>query len=293
MKNILIIILLLTAYSQSCFGQNSYDRINKYGLFNVGINGLVAGVGALINRKDNQKKFEAFSKGFVKGSIGGVIEVVGSEMTYKIGQKNSLGYAWASRLTSSIGNSITYNAALNNKWWENWYFNLGVLRLEYKFKENKFKTRIFVSSLYGVSISGSQAKFDLKKSLASGILIFRKNGSLSAFGRNTNGFGFVSSISYNQNIGEQEFYDLIAHETMHIIQYDNLVWFNPLIAKINNNLKNNSKAINSISKFVYFDLNGLGLFGMYGLEINQSWECRFLEREAEYYSLNKKYRKCN
>lgn len=260
---------------------------------NIGINGLVGGIGALINKKPSQKIHKVVFKGFGQGCLGGTFQTIGKSLTYQIGAKQNLSYGWAARITNSIGNSITQNAANNDNFWEHWHFNLGVIRFDYSVKNKKFRARLFPSSIFGIITAAKQAELDLKSSLQSSVLIYKRDGFVSLLGRPALGFGVVSSIAYDRNIQGQQYYELMAHEMMHILQYENLVWINPMLKKVDAQLKLSNTIYKNLSKYLYFDLNGLTFFGLYSTELNKDWQCRHIEREAEFFSRKITYPKCN
>jgi hypothetical protein len=263
---------------------------------NVGINGVIGGVGALTNIKKDERPVKVFVKGFAQGCLGGAFTLIGKDLTYQIKSRNNLGYAWPARLTNSIGNSITQNAASNSNFWERWHFNLGLVRFDYAVTANKFQARFFPSSLYGVMVAGRQGTFSLKRSLQTGILVFERNGFVTfPFGNNQpfGGIGIVSSIAINKNIRGGDFYDLMAHETMHILQYDNMIWVNPFFNKLDTKWKAKSEFYRTAGNYVYFDLNGLTIFALYYMQVGQPWDCRWLEREAEHFSRRILMPKCD
>jgi len=71
---------------------------------------------------------------------------------------------------------------------------------------------------------------------------------------------------------------------VHILQYENMVWINPMLSKVDEKLKRNNKFYQKASKYVYFDFNGPTILGLYMTQINKPWECRFIEREADHFS---------
>ena len=113
-----------------------------------------------------------------------------------------------------------------------------------------------------------------------------------AFGGLSIGVGAVSSIAVDKNITGKEYYGLMAHEVLHILQYDNMVWVNPFLNRMDKKLKERSKIYQKTSKFIYFDFNGLTILGLYMTQINRPWECRFIEREADLYSRRTTWPNC-
>jgi len=288
-----ILLILIFALGIKLDAQSFKEQRREFVFANIGINGIVGGLGALVNKKKNEKPLKVFAKGFGQGCLGGTFQLLGKELTYQINTKENLSYAWAARITNSIGNSITQNAASNINFWERWHFNLGVLRFDYHITNNKFQARLFPSSIYGIIVGGSQAKLNFKRSLQTGIMIFERDGNVRALGGLSIGVGAVSSIAINKNVQGKDYYSLMAHEVMHILQYDNMVWVNPFLNKLDNKLKSNNSFYQKASKYIYFDFNGMTIFGLYMLQINKPWECRFIEREADHFSREIHWPTCN
>jgi len=291
MKKAILLILIFSIIIK-LNAQDFKKQRREFAIANIGINGIVSGLGALTNKKKDEKNFKVFLKGFGQGCLGGTFQVLGKELTYQITSKEKLSYAWAARITNSIGNSITQNAASNINFWERWHFNLGLLRFDYQIKENKLKARLFPSSIYGTIVTASQGNLNLKRTLQTGVMIYERDGLVWAFGGLSIGVGAVSSIAVDKNITGKEYYGLMAHEVLHILQYDNMVWVNPFLNRMDKKLKERSKLYQKTSKFIYFDFNGLTILGLYMTQINRPWECRFIEREADLYSRRTTWPNC-
>jgi len=285
--------MILISFGIKTEAQEFYKDKGEFVIVNMGINGLVGGIGALINKGNREKPLKVFLKGFGQGCLGGAFQVAGKELTFQITAKQNLTYAWPARITNAVGNSITQNAISNINFWERWHFNLGHFRLDYDVKDREFKARLFPSSIYGTIVTASQGKFNLKNTLQTGILIFESDGRVRALGGEGIGVGAVTSIAVDKNIVGQEYYKLMAHEVVHILQYENMVWINPLLNRIDRKLKKNSTFYNKASKYVYLDFNGLTILGLYMTQINKPWECRFIEREADHYSKRINLAMCN
>lgn len=274
-------------------GQEVNKQSTRYAINNVVINGFLGGVGALINKRDGENGFRVFLKGIGQGCLGGAFQTLGNEMVYKINSQQNLTYAWPARITSSIGNSISQNAASNINFWERWHLNLGFFRFDYKVKEKSFQARLSPTALVGTGIAASQGKFSLSKTLQTGILIFESKDLVWSLGGRSIGVAAYSSIAFDKNVTGQEFYSLIAHEVVHVMQYENIVWINPMFNKLDNRMKQDNERYNNLSKYIYFDLNGLAFTSTYLTQVNKPWECRSIERAADFYGRRVLWPRCN
>ncbi|MEL6560708.1 MAG: hypothetical protein AAFQ94_21120 [Bacteroidota bacterium] len=294
MKKI-VFVLIITITTLKVQGQSSEFRNQRVQLtiFNVGFNGLIGGVGRVINRSENTSAFQAFKKGFYQGAIGGAISHIGLSLTHQIQVQQNIVYTWPARLVNSFGASIIQNTAEGKRMFDRLHFNLFFTRLEYYPYQRNFRARLFTSSIYGFLVVGNNAKFNLKKSLQTGIFYFESDQNFSLPGLGSSGLatGQVSSIGMSAGLTQDDFYDVYAEETAHILQYDRKVGGNAILLKTNQNLLANSKPYNFLSRYVYFDLNGPLFWLGYRLE-GSTHNCNFFEQEAVNYSYKRAY-KCN
>ncbi|OEJ99826.1 hypothetical protein BFP71_09755 [Roseivirga misakiensis] len=279
--------LSLKANSQNSEFKNQRAEL---AIFNVGMNGLVAGLGSVINKKGGDANFKTFLNGFYKGAIGGGISHIGLSMTNLVFQQKNIAYAWPARIVNSLGSSIVQNAAQDMGMFERLHFNLYITRLEYFPLKRKLKARLFVSSLFGLRIVGRGARFDLGKTLKSGILFFESDGRFSSSLGSGKATGQVSSIGMSSRLEGDEFYDTYAEEVAHILQYDRKVGGNAYLTKFDANLKTSSNFYKSLSKYIYFDMNGPVFWLAYSFE--DATRCNFFEQEAVNYA-NRRLDFCN
>jgi hypothetical protein len=293
-KKVIICCLLILSTSQiSAQSDNFKSDRTELAIFNIGVNALFGGIGSLINKKDNDTNFKTFANGFYKGAIGGTVSHVGLSMSHLIESKQNISYAWPARLVNAMGNSIVQNAAENNKMFERLHFNLYVARLEYFPYRKKFNARFFTSSLYGIVSVGNGSRFDLGKSLQSGILYFEFDGRFqSSFGFSGTGTGQVSSIGMSSDLFGEQFYRIYAEEVAHIQQYDRKVAGNAFVAKLDRKWKEKSKSYNTLSKYIYLDLNGPTFYFAYLIGNRNGYCNNFFEKEAVNYS-NRRVGPCN
>lgn len=283
-KLVIYCLLMLSTFQLTAQSDNFKSQRVRMAAFNIGVNGLLAGIGSLINKKSNENSLKTFCNGFYKGAIGGTISHVGLSMSHLVQTKENIAYAWPARFVNSMGSSIVQNAAENNKMFERLHFNLYIVRLEYLPYKKKFTTRLFTSSIYGILAVGRGSRFGLGKSLKSGILYFESDDGFKFSFGSGRGTGQVSSIGMQSNLEGENFYRIYAEEVAHIEQYDRKVAGNAFLTKLDSKWKENSKFYNKLSKYIYFDLNGPLFWVAYGLE-NGNGKCNnFFEQEAVNYS---------
>lgn len=291
---IIFSLLIGTSFNLNAQSNNFQSERTKMAVFNIGVNGLFGGIGSLINKKEGDKNFRTFINGFYKGAIGGTVSHVGLSMSHLIQSQENIVYAWPARLVNAMGSSIVQNATENNRMFERLHFNLYVARFEYFPYRKEFKTRFFTSSLYGIAAVGSGSKFDLGKSLQSGILYFEFDGRFQSSLVLVSGIGTgqVSSIGMSSDLFGDDFYKIYAEEVAHIQQYDRKVAVNALVTKLDQKWKENSKSYNTLSKYIYLDLNGPVFYLAYRIANVNGYCNNLFEKEAVNYA-NRRVGPCN
>lgn len=278
-------LLIANPFNLNAQSDNFQSERAKMTIFNIGVNGLFGGIGSFINKKDGDKNFKTFINGFYKGAIGGTVSHVGLSMSHLIQSQENIAYAWPARLVNAMGSSIIQNAAENNKMFERLHFNLYLVRLEYFLYQNKFSSKFFTSSLYGIVSVGNGSRFNLGKSLQSGVLYFESDrGFQIAPGFSASGVGQVSSIGIKTDLFGKEFFKIYAEEIAHIQQYDRKVAGNAFVVKLDQKWKESSKSYNTLSKYIYLDLNGPAFYLAYRMANGNGYFNNFFEKEAVNYA---------
>lgn len=256
--------------------QSQHKNNFEAGLFNIGFGGFVGGIGAIINKKPNEKTGRVFLKGFGKGALGGYLLFESKRLVGKFAKTNNYGYVWPSKIINSAGISIIENAAANRNLWEQWHINFGFNRLEF-YTKDKFKMsyRIMPFALGNTVYGFTKGKLDINKSLKIGSFVFVTDNIIKL--RGFQGIAISNSILLLKNTRS----NIISHEIIHVYQYESFSSLNPYlnkpIAKLNKN-----KWFNLYNKIFYTDFNYLTFQGLYS--INKDHKTNFFENEARFYS---------
>ncbi len=287
-KHIVFFILFSFCFSE-IKAQNIEAKVISY---NVLVGGISAGIGALINKKKDQKWHKVFAKGFIVGMGGGALVYAGKKINIMVAKKQELGYAWVSRAVFSAGNSIVENGAANRDFWSQWHYDVGFVRLELKTNGPVSLTPRFMPSTFGgiVFMAVNSNRFDLNTSLRSGSVTFRTNRIRYAptlmASTSSNGFLFVDTLNNSQH-----FYDTYAHEMVHAFQFQEFSGVNNYFIPLSDKWKTNSTTFRKISKWIYFDLNYELMLGNYFIVqggFRGQLYCRnYLENEAEFLSVGR------
>jgi hypothetical protein len=289
-KSCIYFILVVTLSFQTVKSQNLEPRIITY---NVLVGGLTGGIGAMINKKKDQKWHKAFIKGFVIGVGGGAVSYTGKKLNNFISQKRELGYGWLSRAVFSAGNSIVENAASNRPFWSRWHYDIGFMRLELETNGPvSFTPRFMPSAFGGIVFMATNGTFDSHTSFKSGTLTFRADkvnyaSHLSA-STASNGFLFVNSLTQGHL-----FYDIYAHEMIHAFQFQEFSGINYFFKPLTEKWKLKSPRFEKASRWIYGDVNFEAMLFNYfiiqkGYMNNPATYCgNYLENEAEFLSVRR------
>lgn len=286
-----ILVLIMAFHIQLATAQSYSSQRTQYAAINIGLNGVLGGLGAVINKRPSEKFGKVLLKGFSQGCLGGAFVFLGKDLSYKVYERENVGYAWPARIISSIGNSIAQNSANNINFWENWHFNMGFVRLDFNVPDKKFQSRFLPVAAFGILKSTQYGRFNLGKSIAAGVPIFVNDTLI--YNRRTEslarGVTTVTSIAvYNE-----DFYRAFSHELVHALQHENMVHLNSWATRLDSKLKSTYKFYNSASKYMYVDLNALQYAPFVVIDSERNWICRYIEREAEHYSLRTLLPDCN
>lgn len=282
-KRIILIFILLFLFHKSYSQAKETSDINQF-FYNISIGSIIGAVGAVINKKPEQKFGETLFKGFYQGALGGYVTFESKRLINLAQKNNDWKLLWASKLVNAGGNSIKENAALNKNFWEKWHINIGFNRIEFETK-NRFKVNykiLPISLFYTIGIA-SQAKFELGKSLKSGQFIFSSN---------TNRFVETNSIGVTYPGGivlytpDKDNFKVLSHEIIHWYQYNDFSQLETFVEKPLQALNRNNKVFNKINKWIHYDYRYLPAVIWHSIDYQNSvyYYDVFLEREAGYYS---------
>lgn len=256
------------------------------GLANIGLGAVVGGLGALINKKPEEKTGKVFLKGLYQGAFGGYLVFESKRLVGKFAETNNYAYVWPSKLVNSAGASIIENAALNTNFWEVWHLNIGFNRLQF-YTKDKFKVdyRIMPFSLGATVYGFTQGDLDFITSLKTGNFVFAVNkfrGDNSEF--IIGGLAIANVFLYKRNLDFFLLKEIIAHEIIHVYQYEGLSGFNSYLNNFTQKLNIKNNTINNYHKIFYTDFNYLILRGLYN--INPKFDTNIFEIEARFFADN-------
>lgn len=254
-----------------CKAQTFETRRNQFFIMNTLTGGIISGVGAVIHKKPNQTKGNAFLIGFGKGLVGGSLCFAGKYYTYEIKNQRSYWIGWPCKLIHATGASIIENAALNKPMLSNWAMDYGPFRID--ISKNKTKFRVLPFATAGILVHLIQKnKFNTKITLQSGTWHFNsKSDPKQKDGQN---IAIINSVSVDKEKNWKSLsfynnqYNTTAHEIIHTYQQRECLAVN------NFYLKNKGKLI-------YWDIPVFTLPYLVGSIKNERYYSNPYELEAE------------
>jgi hypothetical protein len=272
------IIFLLVVKSGTNFAQQNDTQA---ALFNVGTSTLVSGVGALINKKPDEKGGKVFLRGMWQGALGGALVYNSKQMIYEFGQSDNSAWAWGSKVVNAAGVSIIENAGANQKFLSSWHFNFGFNRIEFNTEKSfKIRYKVMPFALNSFIYSFTKGSFDLEQTLKIGQPFFwAQELESSAVGITvSNSILMIEKWADSKNK---------AHELIHTYQYQGLVVFNTYYAvPFERLLRKENGFTKAYKKWIYTDFNYLIFTGLYSLG-RLGNNCQYdnpYEQDANFYS---------
>ncbi len=271
---IITIILFFSLYINSIAQHNN----TQAALYNIGFGGITSSIGAVLNKKPNEKLGKVLLKGFWQGALGGTVVYGSKQLVYNMHKKHNLDKLWQAKLVNSVGVSIIENAGLNQNFYDKWHINIGFNRLEVDIKNNfKVQYKIMPTALIGTIISTTHGSLNLKYSIQTLTPIFL----------NKNEYAFPFAIINSIVINKDKMKNSLAHEIIHTFQIDDFMSINVFFNKKKKKWTTHSKLINKYNKWFYMDTPSFILLRSVYLIENKNIQCyydNFFEAEANYYS---------
>ncbi len=327
-KIVILTFLINLSHSQSGYTQSDKDRQEAtMFVYNCGLGGITAGVGAVINKRKQEHTMSTFWRGFKYGALGGLLNYGSKRMDYLITKYTdypfkcpnnntsndaALLWAWPSKIIHSVGTSIIENAAANKPdVFQDYNMPIGFINLSVSVK-NKIVVRpqlmpfafgAFLSVLFNITtINNSPCLnekniFKLKESLLLGTPYFSRKSEAINSNVDYNKYAKFGGINPYNTIIIDSHYDssnyaghMKAHELIHSLQQEEYLVFNQYLNKSYNKLINrNHKATKLMEKYIYFDVPYFGLFySLMPFKPNkEDYFETFYEVEAEHFATNR------
>lgn len=283
MKTVVIVMLFLT------FIKTSHAQTNTdIALYNIGLGGIGAGIGAVINKSPEEKIGRVFLKGFWQGSIGGGLVFTSKTMIRELAVEGKLEYAWPAKLTHAAGTSIIENAAHGRPMLSQWHLHIGFNRLELRTIDKvQLSYKIMPISFVYTAVSAIDRTPEWRYMLETGEIIFSTDKDLVTNSRAfTLGNVLVFRDSSLRRQRESRNFYTLGHELIHVYQYYDYNFTNSYFTKSFDVWSKKSSKFNKLNTIFHWDLQAAFKGGLYRLEeinINNKFD-NFFEYEAEFFS---------
>lgn len=280
--NYKLIIFCVLFFNTGLQNINAQSNDTEMALYNIGFGSVFSGVGAMINKKPEEKWHKVLLKGMVQGAAGGYLIFESKKLIGKIESKQSWEYSWYAKFVNSAGISIIENAASNRNFYDKWHLNIGFNRLELETRGRlKLNYKVMPMSLIATTYSLINHNFEWERTLQTGELVF---SGFTIKDYNASGTALANVVVMDKT--EINSHAILAHEFIHVYQYYDFNVFNTYLNKPLQYLSSNSKTFDKLSNYLYYDFQGIVFYSMYFL-LNENRNCyydNFFENEAGYYS---------
>ncbi|MEP6260083.1 MAG: hypothetical protein ABJ092_00790 [Gillisia sp.] len=256
------------------------------GLFNVGVGSIIGGMGAVINKKPEEKLGNTILKGLGQGALGGYLVFESKRLVREFAKSGKYGYLWPSKIVNAAGTSVIENAAANRDFWKRWHLNIGFNRFEISTENNlELKYRIMPFALVGTISSLTRGKLNPELSLKTGTLIFDTN----IIPNEANSIIYGTVPLYTNSIlilNNENGLEALPHEIIHTYQYESFSGINSFLDRPVEFIGTKNRIISLYHKIFYTDYNHIlnqGLYYLANPSGTNQLENNFFEKEAIFY----------
>ena len=284
---LLFLIIISLSFPEPSNSQNNNAQAAFY---NIGIGSVFSGMGAVINKKPEEKFWKVLLKGMAQGALGGYLVYESKNLISRIPKHEKLEYAWPAKLVNSAGISIIENAASNRDFWEQYNLNIGFNRIEFHTQDKfRIKYRIMPAAMLLTAFTAFGNKFEVERSLRSGEFIFSAREVYNQrYNQHMGGYAVGTSTVIRSDLLDN--FRIFAHEFIHIYQYYDFNVFNAHVKIPLDVLKKESGFFRTMDKIFHYDFQypfrtSLNMIQNWDDKtIFERYENNIFEIEADYYS---------
>lgn len=288
MKLTTLLLLLSFLFPKSSSSQSYNKQNDKVLAYNLAINSIIGGIGGAINKKKGEKIGHAFLKNFLTGGLGGVVKYTAKYQTYYLRYDEQSYYAPLNRVVFFLGHSITMNASMNARTFENLFFNYMGINMNYQPYEkmgNRFSAKLSIGTIYsGLSFAFTGNKFNLNKSLEYGQLYFELNPNTEINGLKVAGLGSYNSFAIEHLRPRQPTQSVVPHEIIHTYQKYDYFALGSFYKKKFDSILTKNKLYNFTTKYIDYDYQFIFQIALYIAQPKPRYYKNFFEFEAEHFS---------
>lgn len=282
-----LLVFLVLVLSKSAFSQNYQSQQSEIFAYNLLSNGLICGISGAINKDKGEKAFPTFLKNFGKGCLGGFIKYSAKKQSFYLRYDSHEYLAPINRAYFFLGHSVSMNASLNKRTFENFYFNFYGVDFNfrpYEEKGNRFSGRLSMGTVTSVIyFSALGHKLDFFKSLEYGQFFFELDPDTKIDGISIAGLASYNSFAIEKDSRGVYSQSVIPHEMVHNYQYYDFFTLSSFYqAKLDTAL-NEVSLYRKASKFLNFDYQPIFFSGLYNIQPKPRYYRNYFEYEAEHF----------
>lgn len=291
MRIIITVLILLAAtflINKKTRAQSYQGQRNQIFAYNILSNGLMSGIGGAINKKKGEKVLPVFFKSFGKGCLGGLIKYSAKSQTYYLRNQGMTFLAPFNRAFFFLGHSITTNASLNQRTFENYFCNFYGIDFNYKpyeVKGNKIQAKLSLGTAISVARFAAKGhKLNFYNTLEYGQFYFDMDSSYTLKGKVYDGFATHNTFAIRQLGRGRTAIGSVPHEIVHTFQYYDFFTLSSIYKNRLDATLNKINTYRSITKYINFDYEQLFFRAIYSAQPKPKYYRNFLEFEAEHFS---------
>jgi hypothetical protein len=285
-QRVFFVFVILFPGINKITAQSFHQQSRQIFAYNILLNGLVGGIGGVINKSKGEKVLGAFGRNFLKGSLGGLITYTAKYEVYQLRNPEKYWVAPLDRAFYYIGNSFVYNASLNRGLFSAYRCQFYLFNIDIHFKG---KCRVFprisvLSAASAATLFLVGDHLNLKNSFKYGLFYFNENKKNNS---TRYGLGLNNAIEITQYPTDEHGkmriewrYETIAHEMVHTFQFPDYI-------SISNYMKKSFQGIKSKERYKkwsrYFYLDG-PFFPLLYVIYPKPYDQIFYEYEANHFS---------
>ncbi len=279
MKQITVFLVFISVCGKT-FSQSYNAQRTQVLVTNVLSNALIGGVGALFNKKPEDKMLKLFAKSFFKGSVGGLIKYSAKYQTYYLGNPSQVIHTPLNRLYFFLGHSVTMNAAFNRKFLERYYCNFYGIEMRIgNLEGRRFQARLSLATLATALAFGIRGyEFNLYETIEQGQLFFDVNRNRLP-GTAQAGFNCLAIEANSSNSN----YGALPHEMIHTYQMYDYFGFSSIYDRWSRPFYDHNKVYRFLSNYFVADYEVLFFSGFYLAQRKPTYYRNYFEFEAQHF----------
>lgn len=287
--NKIILIIILLTFCKTSLGQNYRAQQNQLFAYNILTNGLMGGIGGVINKPIGEKWYSAFISNFGKGCLGGLVKYSAKSQTWYLRSQQNNFLMIPNRLFFFAGHSMVMNASKHKGLFDTYYLNMLGADIRWNIKKTEnlkpLQVRLSLQTLGSFALMAIEGgKLDFYRSLEMGQYYFIADTNF-VNSLNTDAYAGFNTMAVRNAIYHGGRPNPIPHEIIHTYQgYD----FFPITSFYYDRFLEKKimkiKWCKSLSKYIVLDIDDFYFITAFFLQPEPQHYGNFFEFEAEHFA---------